>query len=71
MPFISNKYEFAPLLTMEEKAVDFQFITDEQSRYDLAKYLIACEKGDHFDREKKCKKEGYDFGHVKVKSYRI
>jgi hypothetical protein len=38
---------------------------------ELIKYLLASEKGDHFDRAKGCRKEGYNFGHAKVKSYRL
>jgi hypothetical protein len=35
------------------------------------KYLLASEKGDHFDREKGCKKEGFNFENAKVKCYRL
>lgn len=56
---------------VEDRAVDMQFTTEEQGRKELVKYLLASEKGDHFDRVKGCKKEGFNFGYGKVKSYRL
>jgi len=71
IPYISDKYEFAPLLKVEDEAVDMQFLTEEHSRWQLTKYLLSSDSGDHFDREKGCPKEGYNFGYGKIKSYRL
>lgn len=35
------------------------------------KYLLSAESGSHFNREKQSIKEGLNFGHGKVKSYRL
>lgn len=58
-------------MKVEDRAVDMQFTTEEQGRVELVKYLLSSEKGDHFDRKNGCKKEGYNFGNAKVKSYRL
>jgi hypothetical protein len=71
IPFISDQYEFAPLLKVEDEAIDMQFITSEHGRWSLIKYLLNSSNGDHFDKEKGTPKEGYNFGYNKVKSYRL
>jgi hypothetical protein len=58
-------------LKVEDEAVDMQFSTEEQGRWQLAKYLLSADSGSHFDREKGHPKEGYNFGYGKVKSYRL
>ncbi len=48
-----------------------QYITEEHGRYQLIKYLLSSDKGDHFDKEQQAPKEGYQFIHNKIKSYRL
>ena len=48
-----------------------QFITSENGRWQLIKYLLSSSNGDHFDKEQQRKKEGYEFTHGKIKSFRL
>jgi hypothetical protein len=71
IPYISDKYNWGPLIKLEEEAIDLQLITEEQGRWQLIKYLLNSDSGDHFDKEKGTKKEGFNFDHQKIKSYRL
>jgi len=48
-----------------------QYMTSEDGRFQLIKYLLSSDDGDHFDKEKKMPKEGFSFTHLKLKSYRL
>jgi hypothetical protein len=48
-----------------------QVVTEEQGRWQFIKYLLASEKGSHFDRQEGTKKENFNFIHAKIKSYRL
>ena len=37
----------------------------------LLKYMLNCDSGDQFDKEKKTKKEGFNFDWAKIKSFRL
>ena len=71
MPYISDKFNWGPLIKQQEELIDLQYITSEQGRFQLAKYLLASDNGDHFDKEKRTIKEGYNFDYHKIKSYRL
>lgn len=49
-PYISDKFQWGPLIKKEEELIDLQFITSEQGRMNLIKYLLASDNGDHFDK---------------------
>lgn len=69
--FISDKYEVAPLLAPEDKAIDMQLVTNGHGRWNLVKYLLNLETGAHFDRLTGELKEGAHLSWAKVKSYRV
>ena len=71
IPFISDQYEWGPLLKVEEEAIDMQVVTQSHGKYQLLKYILNSSKGDHFDKEKGTIREGFDFTHQKLKSYRL
>lgn len=71
IPFVSDKYEFSPLLKPEDKAIDMQLVTSLHGRWNLVKYLLNSETGAHFDRVTGTLKEGAQLAWAKVKSYRI
>ena len=58
IPLISNKYNPAPLLTIEEKVIDMQVVLSEHGRCNLVQYLLNWDSGDNFDLEKRQIKEG-------------
>jgi len=49
IPYISDKYKWGPLVKVEEEAIDMQYITAENGRFQLIKYLLNSDSGDHFD----------------------
>lgn len=48
-----------------------QIVTEEQGRWQFIKYLLASDKGSHFDREEGAKTKNINFIHAKIKSYRL
>jgi hypothetical protein len=48
-----------------------QFVTSDNGRWQLIKYLLNSSSGDHFDKENRTPKEGYDFTYSKIKSFRL
>jgi hypothetical protein len=56
---------------VEDEAIDMQFVTSDHGRWQLIKYLLSSSSGDHFDKEREVRKEGFEFDHSKIKSFRL
>ena len=48
-----------------------QYITADHGRWQLIKYLLNSDNGDHFDKDKEQQKEGFSFQHVKIRCFRL
>ena len=71
IPYISDKYKIAPSVKVEDTLLDMQLLNEQSGRFQLAKYLLSSDSGDHFNTETKAPAEGFEFMHRKVKCLRL
>lgn len=71
IPYISEKYNVAPLLDLSSASIDMQLNESEAGRWKFLKYLLSFESGAQFDKEKRIVQPSQKMVHKMVKSYRL
>ena len=61
--YATEKIKIAPLLKIEDRAIDMQIMTENGGRSSLIRYFINCNDGKHFNLEEERPTEGITFFH--------
>jgi hypothetical protein len=71
IPWITDKYNIAPLQNSSNDSLDMQYCLASNGKWQFAKYLFSMEGGKSFDLDKREVRDFYKYQHGFVKSFRL